>query len=164
MQKNLFDNWKNKEYKTFSQDKYIKFNIIEDIVKNKIDIDNYEITKNPDKYGIDLLIKRNNVIIGGIEVESHSKYWVFDFPFETVHFLGRKTKFIGKNNFYLMTSKNNLNCVLINFNQLCTDYLKTMDNSDCENEPIYKIPANQCIFGWDEANSYLNTIFNEKSV
>ena len=150
-------------YKPFEKSNYDKYSNLEEMVMSKIIIEHCSIEKNPNQYGIDLLIKNKDKTVGGIEVESHGKYWTDIFPFDTVHFLGRKTKFKDMDNYYLMTSAGFKNCVMINFNQLKDEYKTIQDNESCNNEPIYAIPKDQCIFGWDKVMIFLNNKFNNKA-
>lgn len=157
MQTNFIDKgWLPEEYKPFSPGNYEKYSPLEKQTIEKINLNNYSIMKNPDKYGIDLLITYKDKIIAGLEVESHAKYWENEFPFKTVHFLGRKKKYKENNNFYIMISAECKNCVLLPFNELLDEYLVIQNNESCKNEPIYDIPKEKCIFGWNEVNKYLN--------
>ena len=147
-------------YKPFDTDAYLQFSPLERIVRTKILIPNHQLIKNPEPYGIDLLVVNAEGIQGGIEVESHEKYWTKEFPFDTVHFLGRKQKYTGENNFYLMCSKNNANAVVINFLRLTDDLRIINDNENCIEEPMYDVPRDQCVFGWTAIAEHLDSHFN----
>ena len=83
-------------YKPFSQENYNKYEHCETMLLEKIVIPHHRLKRNPDRHGIDVLVIRNKDgrKVGGLEAESHAKYWAEQFPFNTVHFLGRKTKYI----------------------------------------------------------------------
>jgi len=153
--------WLPKGYKPFSKKLYDMYNYLENIVIEKINIKNHSLTKNKDRYGIDIVIKKEENVVGGIEVESHGKYWKsIIFPFNTVHFLGRKKKFIGDNNYYLMLNESCTNCVVIPTKKLNDEFLTLQNNEKCNNEYIYDVPKNKCIFGWDNINLFLNNEIN----
>ncbi len=155
-------NNKPKGYKPFSIGNYKKYSPLEKFIAEKISIENHKILKNPDKYGIDLIIINNEKICGGLEIESHGKYWIDAFPFDTVHFLGRKKKYIGNNNFYLLCSQENKNAVIINFLKLTDNFIVENNNVSCEKELFYDIPKEECLFGWNKIIMYLNNYFNKK--
>jgi hypothetical protein len=155
-------NWLPKNYKPFSKDNFDKYKHLEKVVIDKIKIDNCILEKNSDEYGIDLVIINNNKIVGGLEVESHAKYWTYSFPFNTVHCLGRKKKYTADKNFYLLLSAEARNCILVSFDKMQDKYLLNQTNCSCKDEPIYDIPNNECIFGWNEINIFLNELFNKK--
>jgi hypothetical protein len=113
-------------------------------------LQNHVIVKNPDEKGIDLLIKKDDQVVGGIEVEWHGTYWKKRFPFNTVHFLGRKTKFIGDNRFYLMSNDDGSQVLAVGFDELKHHETQIQDNRLAVNEPIYDVPNDHCIWGWDD--------------
>jgi hypothetical protein len=148
-------------YKEFSSELYNVFSPLEEKVINKIKIENCSIEKNLNQYGIDLIIVKNGYVMGGIEVESHEKYWKNNFPFNTVHFLARKEKYKGYNNFYLMVSKGCCNALMINFMKLKDDYKIIQDNVLCYEEILYDVPVEKCIVGWDGINQHLSYVCNK---
>jgi hypothetical protein len=142
-------------YKPFSQDNYDKSKWVEEIIFDKIKLANYNMVKNDNKFGIDILIIDDNQIVGGIEAEQHSKYWKEYFPFKTVHFLGRKKKYSSHNNYYVMVNSDGTKAVMIPFRDLTKYNTTLMNNSSCDNEPIYDIPCKNCIWGWDIITKFI---------
>lgn len=57
---------------------------------------------NPDTYGIDVLAEAPDGEHWEIEVEVKHNWSGKDFPFKTVHFSGRKTKFAYANSLFIM--------------------------------------------------------------
>jgi len=57
-----------------------------------------EVMPNPDKYGVDLLITRNGIGIGVVEVEV--RQWTPRCPWPTIHVPARKTKFFNGNSLF----------------------------------------------------------------
>jgi hypothetical protein len=147
-------------YKPFSEGNYDKYSPLEEQVKSYLYIYGMDIVSNPDKYDIDLLIVDDGDIIGGIEVESHAKYWDDEFPFDTVHFLGRKLKYTQAGSFYLMVSAELKNAVIIHFPDLYSYDMIEKDNESCDNEPFIEIPKDDCVFGWHNINLYLNRFYS----
>jgi hypothetical protein len=155
-----------KGYKPFSESSYEKFAPIEYDVMRKLQIHNCKVDKNVDKYGIDLIVYKQYddifIAIGGIEVESHSKYWGgYTFPFFSVHFLVRKKKYAGPNNFYLMTAADLKNVCLCPFDTVTEAEIIYVDSKYVTEEPIYDVPVELCIWGWKQVNSYLSEFFNK---
>ncbi len=52
-----------------------------------------QIEENPDEFGVDLLIKRDNTIVGYVEVEVRPIWNQNNFPFTTINIPYRKKKF-----------------------------------------------------------------------
>jgi hypothetical protein len=143
--------------KPFEKELYDKYNddVLKSIIKN-IEIPDHYIVKNKKQYEIDLLIVNKwNMICGYIEGESHAKYWKDKFIFNTVHFLGRKTKYITEKGYYILTSMNNIDAVMIPFNILSLFSPISMRNIYSNSEHIYDIPNENCVFGWKNINDFI---------
>jgi hypothetical protein len=149
-------------YKPFSEKAYWKFSIFEQILKDNVEISNHEIVRNPDRYGIDLLVlNEDGMVVGGLEAESHGKYWGDKgFPFKTCHFLYRKKKYIEPHHFYVMINRSGKEALMMPFWELENHNTKIINNAACRGEKFYDVPIRSCIMGWDDINDYLEKYFN----
>lgn len=157
----LANRMKPKHRKPFSPRSYRENKWVEDLIEKKVEIAGYRLMHNPDKHGIDLLIvNRHGKAIGGIEAEWHGRYWKKNFPFETVHFLGRKIKYIKPHYFYMMVNNDGSEALMIPLTDLPKYEIKKMDNRLCDEEGIFDVPNEKCIWGWKDINNYLDYYFN----
>lgn len=134
---------------------------VEMLILGKIVVSNHKVIKNPDKYGIDLLVLNSvEETVGGIECEKHGKYWLKTFDFPTVHFLGRKAKFVNSRCFYLMVNLDGSNVVMISFAELpkCPTILK--DTPHTHGESFYEVSKERCVWGWVRVNEKLDQFYN----
>jgi hypothetical protein len=156
--------YKPEGYKPFSRSTYNKYKIYEELLIDNINIDNHSLINNPDEHGIDVLVlDEDNKILGGLEAESHGKYWIDKkFPFRTCHFLYRKKKYIAEGNFYIMMNRKATNGLMIPFVNLPRHKLKIMTNNSVRNEKFFDVPIKECIVGWKKINIELNHYFNLK--
>lgn len=147
--------------KPFSQESYEKNKWAEEFLLTKINIRKHKVDHNPDIHGIDLLIyDKDDRAIGGIETEVHGKYWDgLKFPFPTCHFLERKTKYIKKNNFYVMLNRDGSNALMLPFRDLKKYPLRQINNTSMSGEYFYDVPIQKCIMGWKNINTRLNKYF-----
>jgi hypothetical protein len=141
--------------KPFSQELYDTYNesVINQVTFN-LHIKDHMILLNSDRYDVDLVIldvkgKSKGMPRGYIEVEYHGKYWKqAEFPFPTVHFLGRKTKYAGDHVYYVMTNYDGSSAVMIPFNKLVTYKKVRVTNVYVEGESMYNVPKADCVWGW----------------
>lgn len=129
-------------------------------VLNRVNISNHYLMENPDVYGIDVLVvnEKMDLPVGGLELEVKTS-WTSKYPFSTVHFLGRKKKYGGKHNFYIILSKNSRSALMISFDDLLKYNTEPKDNKYVKGEEIYTIPKYKCIWGWKDISKALNAHF-----
>ena len=85
--------------KAFEQDLHDKYDApAKEAVLNYLRSLGAEAMPNPDRYGVDLLITRNGIGIGVVEVEV--RQWSPRCPFSTIHVPERKTKFFNGNSLF----------------------------------------------------------------
>ena len=85
--------------KAFEQDLHDKYDTpAKEAVVRYLSSLGAEVMPNPDKYGVDLLITRNGIGIGVVEVEV--RQWSPRCPFSTIHVPERKTKFFNGNSLF----------------------------------------------------------------
>ena len=90
--------------KAFEQDLHDKYDApAKEAVANYLTRLGFEVTPNPDKYGVDLLVTRNGSGIGVVEVEV--RQWTPNCPFPTIHVPERKTKFFNGNSLFFALTK-----------------------------------------------------------
>ena len=149
-------------YKPYSEYSHSKYKWLETLIIQRLCIRNHHLQSNSDKFGIDVLVLDNKgAVVGGLEIESHGKYWrSYPFPYDTVHFLGRKAKYINENNFYILT--NVKNAVMIKMDKLLNYKPSNMTNTSVVEEPIYDVPIEECVEGWGNINIALNAYFNKE--
>lgn len=153
----------NGNHKKYSAENHEKYKIFESFLMDNISIEEHTLAKNPDVHGIDVLVlNAENTPVGGLEAESHGKYWSTDeFPFDTVHFLHRKNKYIDVNNFYIMMNRDASTALMLPFTKLKKYKPCTRNTSLCRDELMFDIPTYECIWGWEEINKYLNKYFSK---
>lgn len=145
-------------YKPFDRESYKVNQPLELLVAAKLRIKGCQIVKNPDKFGIDLLIRKNGETVGGIEVEAYKRWSTRKWYGGVVHFLGRKAKYALPNCFYIIVGhKGVLMCEFVNIVSCKTVRVNT---PVCDNEPMFAVPKVYCIFGWKRINNYLNGYVN----
>jgi hypothetical protein len=84
---------KTKKFDQSLHDQYddIGRNVVKDYFKNRLEIDAID---NPNIYGVDLLLCRNDVVIGYAEVEVRNSWKTDVFPFDTLNVPFRKKKLL----------------------------------------------------------------------
>lgn len=144
--------------KPFSQDLYDQYNepVINQVTFN-LHIKDHMILLNSDRYDVDLaILDTKGKVKGYIEVEYHGKYWTgSEFPFKTIHFLGRKTKYAGDHVYYLMVNRDGRGVVMIPFNKLVTFKTVKVNNVYVEGEMMYDVPVGECTWGWDVIGRFI---------
>ncbi len=163
--KNEFGN--EEHAKPYSEELHDEYRWTEDEIHNKIDLDNYNLIDNPEKKGIDkLIVDSNGNVEGGIDVESHGKYWHDEFPFSSVHFLVRKEKFVSDEmkNYYILVNDDMTDCCMMSMNELIK-YRKIRNKVSTEGKRtdiFWDVPNDDCTWGWDSVNKKLNEVFNNE--
>lgn len=90
--------------KAFEQDLHDKYDApAKEAVMRYLTSLGIEVIPNPDRYGVDLLITRNGIGIGVVEVEV--RQWSPNCPFPTIHVPSRKTKFFNGNSLFFALTK-----------------------------------------------------------
>jgi len=150
-------------YKPYDETLDGSFKWAESIVNNYVIIPHHYVKANPDKYKIDFLVYKDDFVVGGLEVESHGKYWKnYEFPFNTVHFLGRKIKLIQPNCFYILVNNEGDNACMIPFSKLREFRVVELDNKRVDREHFFDVPNSSCIFRWENILKHLDNHFNNR--
>lgn len=151
-------------FKPFSKENYDKYSPLENVLIERIKIKGCNLIRNPIETDIDILVcNKDENVIGALECESHAKHWNYgSLPFRTCHFLFRKEKYMGENNFYIMLSAGARNALMIRFPELKKYEVKKIDNESMEKEPMWDVPVEKCIHGWKNINKHLNEWFERK--
>jgi hypothetical protein len=138
------------------------FSPLEQVLLEKIQIREHQLERNPNPYDIDVLVlKPDGNVVGGLECESHAKHWTGEeFPFQTVHFLHRKHKYIDQSNFYIMLNRGATTACMLPFRKLKQFKVKRIDTSVWKGDIFYDVPVRECIWGWRKINKELNKHFN----
>jgi hypothetical protein len=102
---------------------------------------------NPDKYGIDLILKRHDNPIGYAEVEV--RQWSPDCPYPTIHVPERKTKFFGDRVLFFALTKDMQHAYWIETKYITEYPIKEVRNkSVASGEMFYDVPTE--MFGFVE--------------
>ena len=102
---------------------------------------------NPDKYGIDLILKRHDNPIGYAEVEV--RQWSPDCPYPTIHVPERKTKFFGDRVLFFALTKDMQHAYWIETKHITEYPIKEVRNrSVASGEMFYDVPTE--MFGFVE--------------
>jgi len=126
----------------YDEDDWAKFKVLNWLRQNKFDAE-----VNPDKYGIDLLACRNGVR-SAYEVEVKHNWGAYDFPFSTVHFSGRKKKFLTDDLevWFVMLNYDHTNALFVG----CDDFLNGRevwkDTKFSQMEPFVEIDVSLARF------------------
>jgi hypothetical protein len=100
---------------------------------------------NPDQYGIDVLADKNDKQYG-FEVEVKHNWNTPRFPYDTVHFAGRKQKFIAPNHYFTMLNHNRTQLLLVDGATLAQCKLVTKNTKYTTSEQFIEVPAGLCKF------------------
>ena len=135
----------NKKFEQSLHDQYDERGrkIVKDYFKNKF---NYNVIDNPNIYGVDLIIYRENKIVGYAEVEVRNSWNTDKFPFDTLNVPLRKKKLFENE---LPTYFFSVNC--IHTRMFCCDAEIIMGCEIKENknkyvkkdEYFYKVPVDK---------------------
>jgi hypothetical protein len=103
---------------SFNPSEYLEYDIVKNLIIEHLECKGYVAYINPDKYGIDLLARKNgHLFYFEIEVKNWSFTGQHDFPFETVHFTNRKKKF-GNDFHYIIINKENTYALIADSRQI----------------------------------------------
>jgi hypothetical protein len=96
---------------------------------------------NPNRYGIDLLADDNGTPTG-IEVEVKHNWKGDQFPFQTVHFAARKTKFLGEcpNVYFAMLNHERTSMIVVHGSQFDVARLVCKNTGVTSNEWFMALP------------------------
>jgi hypothetical protein len=144
-------------YKPFKQESFNEFNDkVMRIVKKNLLFHGYYLEENPDKFGVDFLLLNTYCQVRGfVEIESHAKHWFEHFPFETVHFLGRKLKYVKPNSYYIMINYNGVSSVMLPFEELKKYDVIRMDTAVFKEDAIIDVPIDKCVWGWGNISKFI---------
>lgn len=106
--------------KTFDPVLYAKYDPAKHIVVDWLRSKKIEAFVNPDKYGIDIIAKRNDDKFE-IEVEVKKKWRGKDYPFDTIHISTRKERFVtqGVSVWFCLLNNDQTHAVFVS----CADFL-----------------------------------------
>lgn len=100
---------------------------------------------NPDQYGIDVLAIKDFVDYG-FEVEVKHNWSGHEFPYDTVHFAGRKTKFIAPNHFFTMFNTERTAFLLVDGFSMRLAPVVSKKTKYTDNESFVAVPVGRCNF------------------
>jgi hypothetical protein len=101
-----------------------------------------EVYGNPDKYGIDLLLVRNEKIIGMAEVEV--RQWSPNCPYPTIHVPERKTKFFKERTLFFALTKDMQHAYWIECKDIMEYPVKEVRNVKVSaGEMFFDVPTNK---------------------
>ena len=102
---------------------------------------------NEDQYGVDLLLLRNDKLIGYAEVEV--RQWSPNCPYATIHVPERKTKFFGDRVLFFALTKDIKSAYWIETNKISEHPLREISNYKvASGEMFYDVPTE--LFGFVE--------------
>jgi len=148
------------EYKPFDK-KLFKENDPKsrDVVKNFLKTRGVEVKDNTNEYGVDLISSDGNI---KFEVERRLVWNRYEFPFNEVNLLERKTRFFTENNtYYIIVSKDYSRIGIINNNDIKI-YMNKSNLKESKNkfvsdgEMFYKLPKEK--FKWIDVDTFTKTI------
>lgn len=103
-----------------------------------------QVLPNPDKYGIDLLVYRDEKFIGGVEVEV--RQWN-PCPYDTIHIPHRKNKYFIKNTLFFALTKDMKNAYWIEGHKIKDCPVKEVSNYKIpQGEMFYDVPIENFVF------------------
>ena len=142
--------------KTFDKDCFLRNDkLAKDATK--IAFKDFDVRDNPDRYGVDLLLYKNNEHIGYVECERAESYWNYEGPFKghlselgerVVRFPSRKAHFLSKDKsfFFLIVNSLSTDVLIVARDTLKDNYWKEDDKSRYGKEGDYFLclPINLC--------------------
>jgi len=107
---------------------------------------------NPDKYGVDLLVMKDDKVVGTIEVEV--RQW-HPCPYPTIHVPERKRKFFSENSLFFALTKTMTHAYWIQMKDIDQYPVKEISNYKVrEGELFFDIPTDK--FGYVDLNEHNN--------
>ncbi len=105
--------------------------------------------ENPDRYGVDLWMMRNQEIIAYVECEIKMVWKTYDFPYNTIQFPERKAKFanLGKPTLFCMINDSRDRMLTIWGKDLITSPIKEVPNKYKKTgELFFQVPKSKAVF------------------
>lgn len=103
----------------------------------------YDARVNPDKYGIDVLAKKDGIIYR-YEVEVKHNWNTDPFPFDSVHFSERKRKYVAKNSFFVMLNSQRTKMLIVDYEVLRKARIVTKSTFYTNDEKFIEVPYEKC--------------------
>lgn len=99
---------------------------------------------NPDKYGVDLLVTKDDKVVGTIEVEV--RQW-HPCPYPTIHVPERKRKFFSENSLFFALTKTMTHAYWIQMKDIDQYPVKEISNYKVrEGELFFDIPTDKFVY------------------
>ena len=99
---------------------------------------------NPDKYGVDLLVLKDDKLIGTIEVEVRQRH---PCPYPTIHVPERKRKFFSENSLFFALTKTMTHAYWIQMKDIDQYPVKEISNYKVrEGELFFDIPTDKFVY------------------
>lgn len=125
--------------KLYSEDDNAKYQVVDWLTRQ-----NYNAKINPDTYGVDVLANKNGVKYC-FEVEVKHNWTGVDFPFSTVHFSGRKRKYIQPNTYFTMLNHKRNRILIVDYEALNNALIVRKNTIYTSDERFIEIPASECM-------------------
>lgn len=134
-------------YKPFSPSLYKKDDSAKELVIKWLKAQDIDAWVNPDQYGIDVLSKDEYGVEHCWEVEVKHNWKGPEFPFPSVHFSGRKKKFVKDPDSVSFTMLNHerTHVLIVKGQQLAKAELVTKDTIYTRDEKFIEIPIENCV-------------------
>lgn len=129
--------------KPFSEEQYAQDDPAKFLAVDWLSMMGFYAYINPDQYGIDVLaIKDFNDY--GFEVEVKHNWHGRVFPYDTVHFSARKTKFIAPNHYFIMFNNDLDSFLLVNGMSMFFASVISKDTKYTSDESFISVPVGRC--------------------
>lgn len=134
-------------YKPFSPSLYKKDDSAKELVIKWLKAQDIDAWVNPDQYGIDVLSKDEYGVEHCWEVEVKHNWRGPEFPFPSVHFSGRKKKFVKDPDSvsFAMLNHERTHVLIVKGQQLAKAELVTKDTIYTRDEKFIEIPIENCV-------------------
>jgi hypothetical protein len=135
-------------YKPFSTSLYATNDSAKELVIDWLKRQNIDAWVNPDQYGIDVLSKDEFGVEHSWEVEVKHNWRGPRFPFNSVHFSGRKKKFIKDPSSvsFVMLNSGRTHLLVVKGQDLASADTVSKDTIYTSNEQFIEIPVTKCAF------------------
>lgn len=105
---------------------------------------NITVQPNPDQYGVDLLLLKDNRLLGTAEVEV--RQWSPDCPYPTIHVPERKTKFFSERALFFALTKDMQSAYWIETKKISKHPIKEISNYKVpRGEMFYDVPTSEFV-------------------
>jgi hypothetical protein len=125
--------------KLYAKDDNAKYQVVSWLERCK-----YKAWINPDTYGVDVLATKNKQNYC-FEVEVKHNWTSTDFPFTTVHFSGRKRKFIKPNTFFTMLNHERNRILIVDYETLKKALVVKKNTIYTSDERFIEVPFSACM-------------------